>query len=254
MNILQDTVENSLLTIEKNLDILPSMQLLENSLLSMDENKYLNFMTQYKFFNDIFAPCVLHLASEIHIEMNSIYKNSIGSEIAAGVYNACLHEYGEDVNGKKYTHGRLSDIFITELNSIIRPSKINMEPDYLTLEFIKLVKSGYGIILQDLPESNVSKSLGFHMASELLASKEFEIIDRITSIKFPKVYNAMQSTEKLGISPWHWIKIHSTVEIEHYNNAVDSYKKSKGFFSDSYILHGIENFYDIQMNFIESIS
>ena len=253
------------------IDILNSDDIVENKLINMysthnkfikdyfsemNEKEFLLWCIQYRHFNDIFAPCVISLASTIHIELNQLNHNVIGSEIAAGIYKACHHEYHENINGVEWTHSKLSKLFITTLAKIIdKDANINyIHSD--TADAQNSVKRGYLVKKwDDFPQKKMSTylpfGLGFHMASEFLAANEFLTIDKETKRNFPNIYRAMQ--QKIdGLAAWHWISIHSEVEVEHFKDALTSYKKSANLFPREVIAQGIDSFNELQKLFLES--
>jgi hypothetical protein len=196
-------------------------------------------MNAFRIFNDQFAPCVIRLASDIHLHMWKMNKNAIGSEIAAGIYKACHHEYHESYQGREWTHGRLSQMCIEELSRITNQNE--KEIISVNLDIInRSVNEFYCNSTYSFDER-----LGFHIGSEFLAAFEFFLIDSLVKEKFPDIYNVLQS--------WHWVSIHTGVEIEHFKNAIESYEKAKGYFDLQYVSVGIEKFAHIQSEFFNTV-
>jgi hypothetical protein len=220
----------------------------------MDTQKQLlQWLASYRHFNDVFAPCVIDLASKIHLYFNDTGKNVLGSKMASGIYAACEHEYQEKINNKSYTHSELSYIFINKLKSIVDKSFNTTEKTELVDSYIHRVKNGYGVNL-DSTIDTISKSIGFHIASEFLAAFEFETIHKLTQKEFPEVFEEMnEEDEVLGTSPWHWIFIHSTVEIEHFKTGLRSYNIGKQDLVINKVVEGILEFNKLQKEFLNNI-
>jgi hypothetical protein len=213
--------------------------------IGTDTDKLYAFLLAYRRFNDQFAPCVIRLASDVHLFFWNSNQNAVGSEIAAGIYKACHHEYHESYLGTEWTHGRLSDICISMLGNSV--GKMQKEIWSAKIDVINTkVREMY------CEKHSLAKRLGFHIGSEFLAAFEFSLIDSLVEKNFPEIYTEM-NTHRGGIEPWHWISIHTGVEIEHFKNALESYEKAKNYMDLKEVSEGIEAFAQIQEDFFVSI-
>jgi hypothetical protein len=213
---------------------------------NMSLEKFSIFLRKYQRFNDQFAPCVLNLASRIHLYFYDKNMNAIGSEIAAGIYKACVHEYAERIGGKETTHGRLSQKFINKLSEVI---KFQSGPEFIETGEEKMINDRVRNFY--CSSGSLGDQLGYHIGSELLAAFEFLEINNFTKNKFPDFYKEMNMN-----SEWHWISIHSEVEIEHFKNAIESYKiftELESKFQES-VISGFMCFSATQSDFLELFS
>lgn len=212
-----------------------------------DLNKLYSFLSNYRNFNDVFAPCVISLASKLHLEFHAIEHPALGSEIAAGVYKACHHEYHEQINGLEFTHCRLSRRFVDILAHLVEYPLDPNKRTKLVDKFINLIKIGYGLS----GGYNSGFSLGFHIASEYLAAFEFATIDNLTKHHFQAIYSKMNINADHTVEAWHWIEVHSEVEIEHFKEALESYHKTKGtHINPEDVARGIRHFGKVQEEFL----
>ena len=145
-----------------------------------------NFLVDYRHFNEVFAPSVIRLASDIHFHFIELGLGPNGSEIASGVYKACHHEYHESHNGREWTHSRLSHIFINHMYESMDGStrsrvRTLMSDDVSS--YCARVISGYTD-----SKNSLGYRLGFHIGSEFMAANEFHTIDKLTKKQFSEFY------------------------------------------------------------------
>lgn len=212
--------------------------------IAVEENEDLKgkalsrMMMLYVLWNTKFAPQVIRLASFAQTVISDQGYPETGARVASRLFNSTIHEYGEKFGDRVYTHAELSNIFITYLNQkiwkgTIPPSTyLNRPPKILKL--LKKVEMGY-MGDYDSNEINYSKisidqlcqGIGFHVASEGLASMEFATLDKCMQMSgLYEYYEAMQYSSELadGISPYHWLEVHGEVEKEHFIDAVECYR------------------------------
>ena len=229
-----------------------------------NEAAFYHFAKNYVYFNNRFASGVISLASNIHASLAFDDHNEKGSIIAANIYAACDHEYHEHINGKDYTHAQLSKFFLSNLdrcifgmNSYARPNAFGISDEIKaiankvsTLYQMYMTKSE----IETKDYKRLAQGLGFHMASEHMASSEYYTITRLAQFQFTSLYNKMQKpTDDVRfdkIEPWHWVGIHSTVEIEHFAAGLQSYRDSDGLFKKEDVLEGIELFTTLSTEFM----
>lgn len=228
--------------LEKAIDKSQTLKTIENMTL----DQFAEFLCKYQRFNDQFAPCVIDLASKIHLHFYDLKMNAEGSEIAAGIYKACIHEYAEVFQGKEVTHGRLSQNFVEKLHSILEITETESQDEILINSQVRNFYCNSG---------SLGNRLGYHIGSEFLAAFEFSEINNFARNKFPDLYEKMNENGE-----WHWISIHSEVEIEHFKNAIESYRIFKRvskhsddlrFGISSSVIDGFSAFEKTQMQFLE---
>lgn len=238
--------------------------LLMFELINGNEEALYHFMKNYWFFNNRFAAGVCALTANIHNSLGFDGHNERGSLIAANVYKACDHEYHELINGKEYTHAQLSKYFLRNLDALVFPQPFHRSGSFAPSDEIK--KISYKVMdayqaymskeeIESVDYKRLAKGLGFHMASEFIAAAEYHTITTFSAFQFITLYNKMQKpTNETGfenISPWHWVSIHATVEIEHFAASLKSYRDSEGLFDKNHVLDGIRLFQEISKEFMD---
>lgn len=214
--------------LERAIDKSRTLETIKN----MSLNRFIEFLCKYQRFNNQFAPCVINLASKIHLHFYDLKMNAEGSEIASGIYKSCIHEYAEVFKGKEVTHGRLSQNFIEKLHSLYEIKETESPHEILVNSQVRNFYCNSG---------SLANRLGYHIGSEFLAAFEFSEINNFARKNFPDLYEKMNENGE-----WHWISIHSEVEIEHFKNAIESYKIFRKIFletpvEDRYESWGTEN-------------
>lgn len=209
----------------------------------VSNTKLYKVMHLYTQWNSYFSSNVVRLSSYIHEYFTNHKMNVIGAQIASSIYSSAIHEYVEEINGCKYTHAELSDIFIRMLKMGLKQSDDVKLPN--SCVDYKYVKHGYlGMNVRPTDKNNFSsineicRAIGYHIASEGLAAFEFQELDYCFQTKKLKpIYDFLQNPYKPSgvenhIKPYHWLKIHGVVEIEHFNDALKAYHLLKGIEDD----------------------
>ena len=196
------------------------------------------FLNDFCTFNGAFAGGVACCAGNIHRAMNMftdkdelIHRCSDrSSAIASRVFFAAEDEYN---NGRedRSTHREMAQKFIRRLADItnITPEQHN-ELYKETHEFNNIISdifSGYGAYYgEDITVNDIMLSLGFHIASELSADSEFNIVYKWLKDKHPNILQQLKEDNSHM-----WIKVHCTVEIEHFESALDGVKLAIKYYS-----------------------
>lgn len=90
------------------------------------------------------------------------------------------------------------------------------------------VASGYGSGTADTNDT-IFRAMGYHLGFEILADREFSVIDRIIREEYPGLYNHLKNNEVEIAGQKHncysWVSIHSGhgggVELDHFENAIE---------------------------------
>jgi hypothetical protein len=199
------------------------------------------FMQRYAHFNAPAGSLVARLASSIGLSRELFKETGIpvadqadrGLDIAAKVLAATIDEHAD--GGAKVTHRRLAQALMNAIGeyanmSNLERNQVAQTPDWLEQIVADLV-AGYQGKIADLQA--LVTAVGFHIGSELLADREYCLIDKVVrhnnrGVDFDAYLQGKQ-VEICGkrLSPWYWIVVHgkhnsSGVEAEHCQMALDA--------------------------------
>jgi len=245
-------------------DILPRVTTLED---------IIRFVSRYQLFNGNFAGGVSCLAGAFHIRqdlfrdcgVNVFYAADRSARIASQIYFAAVDEYADRKNQQRFTHWDLGqylllgvcNYFEVDLTTIDHTFPLNVETQ-LTID---RVSRGYCLDQQNT-EDSILRGLGFHIGSELLADQEFNLIDEHLRENFlPLVQYLEDHSTEFGNTHYHWIHIHTFVEMEHLDHAFKAAELSIEYYSGQkskrrvaeLILDGFLEFGDMQKFFFGNI-
>ena len=108
--------------------------------------------------------------------------------------------------------------------------------------------------------------MGFHVGSEILADREFLIIDQVLKEKRPDLVAHLSATkvEILGQKhdAYYWIHIHTGVEAEHFDAALRGVNSALRFYAGGHdpaevkgwILAGFAAFAEVQGGFMDALA
>lgn len=199
------------------------------------------FIQRYAHFNAPAGSLVARLASSIGLSRELFKETGIpvadqadrGLDIAAKVLAATIDEHAD--GGAKVTHRRLAQALMNaigdyaELSNLER-NQIAQIPDWMDKVVTDLI-AGYQGKIGDLQA--LVTALGFHIGSELLADREYSLIDKVVRHNNRGVgFDAYLQGKQVEIggkrlSPWYWIVVHGKhnsagVEAEHCQLALDA--------------------------------
>jgi len=192
-------------------------------------------LSRYIHFNSVFGSGVANLAGEIGSRQDLfrdpeetvtlVADRSV--EVAADVFFAAIDEFGDHNNNRRSTHRTLAQATLkaaglffgfssTKLDEIARPYGD-------TLAAISKVRNGYRIN-QTIDEPKIFRAIGFHIASEVLADEEFNVLDAYLRANQPELVEYLKKTKvPIGDSEnaaYRWVQIHTSVEADHFAAAV----------------------------------
>ena len=228
----------------------------------------LMFFSNYVSWNSVFAGCVSNLSSRFHLWPELDEDEGLGlhdwklfdavhkvktrkSHIIAGqIFAAATDEYDEQgckVKDERVTHKDMAWHFLTSLYDISGQNVRNRKVLPYTKQANRRVMEGYGVNAPTKFTSLV-KNLGFHMGSENLAALEFSALDKAMKKHHPGIYEQLEyRTLADGITGADWIKVHGTVEEEHFRNAL----KGAEVIVDSIVEYSSPNWRNTTTNLIE---
>ena len=126
------------------------------------------------------------------------------------------------------------------------------------------VFDGYGVGVR-LEERALFEGMGFHVGSEILADREFVIIDEVLRRTRPELVAALEGmqVEILGArhNAYYWIRIHTGVEAEHFDAALKGVNRALRFYAGkhdpaqvkAWMLGGFERFARVQAGFMAAL-
>jgi hypothetical protein len=200
------------------------------------------FMQRYAYFNSFAGSLVARLASSIGISYELFRNKDVsvseqsdrGLEIAAKVFAATVDEHA-DAGADKVPHRTLAQVTLKAIGEYANLSDTELNliahtPDWMKGIAMDLI-NGYQGKIDDI-EALVT-ALGFHLGSELLADREYAIIDKVVRYNNRGVgFDAWLKGKQVTVggkrlSPWYWIVVHGQhnatgVEADHFEYALDA--------------------------------
>lgn len=213
-------------------------------------------LAQYIQFNSVFGAGVSNLAGEIARRQDLFRDPDERSEIiaeqsvevAAKIFFAAIDEFGH-----RKTHRTIAKETLRATAKFF-----GLPLDYISIAkgtsiAIEKVSQGY-CLNQSLTESDVFRSIGFHMGSELLADEEFNILNEVLQRKHPCLVRFLKDN-----GAYTWIQVHTTVEADHFNRSIGGANLALKFYSGqrskarALILEGFNSFGRTQTQFMQSL-
>ena len=237
---------------------------------------FLSVLARYVQFNSAFGPGLANLAGEIAARQG-LFRDpdepvkilaDRAAEVGSDFFYAAIDEFDDRATHWRDTHrtlaqatvkgaGRFFGLSPEQLNAVIR---INPA----TEAAMARVQEGYGLG-ERLTEERLFGAMGFHVGSEVLADREFLIIDRLLHEKRPDFVAALQAMkiEILGEKhdAYYWIHIHTGVEAEHFDAALKGVNNALRFYAGAedpavvkaWILGGFAHFARVQGDFMVAL-
>jgi hypothetical protein len=200
------------------------------------------FMQRYAHFNGFAGSLVARLASSIGLSRELfvqagdpvVDRSDRGMDIAANVLAATIDEHA-DCGAQKITHRTLAQILMQSLGEYAQLSDSERNDIAETPQWLQSVVSdfiaGYQGKVGDLEA--LATALGYHVGSELLADREYALIDKVVRYNHRgEGYDAYVQGKQVEVngkrlSPWYWIVVHGKhnaagVEADHFQLALDA--------------------------------
>lgn len=211
------------------------------------------FMQRYTYFDSFAGSLAARLASAIGLsydlfrcsEEPVLEQSDRGLVIAAKIFAAAIDEHA-DSKAHNVPHRTLAQATLKAISdyaelSDIECNQISQNPQWLETLVTKLI-AGYEGKVNDL-EALVTAA-GFHLASELLAVREYSIIDKVVRYTHRGLgFDAWLQGKKIEIgvkrlSPWFWITVHGKhiglgVEAEHRDMALEALNLIARYYPES---------------------
>jgi hypothetical protein len=199
-------------------------------------------MQRYAYFNSYAGSLVARLASSIGISYQLFRQNEVavidqsdrGLEIAAKVLVATIDEHA-DAGAQQVPHRTLAQITLKAVSEYANLgdnelNQVAQAPAWMQAIITDLI-DGYQGKIDDLEA--IVTALGFHIGSELLADREYSLIDKVVRYtNRGSGFDAWLQGKQVEVggkrlSPWYWIVVHgkhnaSGVEADHFELALDA--------------------------------
>ena len=107
--------------------------------------------------------------------------------------------------------------------------------------------------------------MGFHVGSEILADREFVVIDETLRRDQPDLVAALEAMKvEIGgdkHNAYYWIRIHTGVEAEHFDAALKGVNRALDYYAGAlpraqakaFMLGGFERFAHVQAGFMAAL-
>lgn len=250
----------------------PLLRSVMNQIRSTDH--LVSFLHRYSVFNGDFAGGVAGLAGAFHIrrdlfrDPNSKMSDCSdrAADIASHIYFAAEDEYSDRNNPNiRITHRRLGQLLLEHTLRYFRISadefRNNFPINLETKDVLRRVVSGYCLERKN-NEAGLFRGLGFHLGSELLADREFNIIDEHLAHNFSELVQYLKNTSVADdTNAYTWIELHTHVEEEHFLHAARAAEMSMEYYAGernsdevkALILEGFSEFSHIQKQFFKNV-
>jgi hypothetical protein len=242
-----------------------------------DPRALLNVLARYVQFNSAFGPGLANLSGEIAARQ-SLFRDGDevvrlladrASEVAADFFHAAVDEFDDRATPWRDTHRTLAQACLKgmggyfgftmpELDALL---KLNVA----TSDAMAKVWEGYGVGAA-LSDQRLFFGMGFHAGSEVLADQEFTLIDQVLRARLPEMVRALSAMRVEFAAEKHnayyWIKIHTSVEADHFDAALAGVNKALRFYAGQddpvrvkgWILDGFRGFARVQADFMARLA
>ncbi len=221
------------------------------------EGHIMQFLREYSEFNYVFAGCVSALAGKFQISPTD-YKHPVLEKVshlvAKNVFEAAIGEFYGDK-----THKSISNYMIDHAGDFFGEDS---KGETHMSSILESVKDGYGIGHKN--NLNIlARNLGFHIASEQLASFEFKYLSDKIRVEYSKFYEYMnESVVGASLPPFGWITIQGNlgeVRAGFAYKAADVLLDAAEDVDDKYIIlqslkRGFEFFIKVQKEFFDNVN
>jgi hypothetical protein len=242
-----------------------------------EPERLLQMLGRYVQFNSAFGPGVANLAGEIGARQG-LFRDpgeavhvvaDRAAHVASDFFYAAVDEFDDRATPWRDTHRTLAQATLKGIGAHLGydAARLNrlLEVDEPTRAAMASVFEGYGIGAA-LGERELFHAMGFHTGSEVLADREFTMIDAHLRARHPALVAALEpmTVEILGErhNAYYWIRIHTGVEIEHFDAALKGANNALRFYAGEnavatlkgWALAGFADFARVQSDFMTSLA
>lgn len=216
--------------------------------------KLLRILALYAEFNFDFGPSIAALAAQIagqrssFVDRNAPVFQDRSYEVAAGIFNAAVDEFGGRSKKRPTTHRNMVQqmVLCATRYFSVEPSVIaemlRAESPALT-PLLNGIPEGYGVG-KHLDLEATFRAIGFHLGQELCGADEFKTLndvmrrDHVGLVEFLREHHALA-----------WVTVHLTAEDDHFDQAIRSAARAFEFCTSEQtevlercMLEGVESF------------
>jgi hypothetical protein len=237
--------------------------------------RLLSALGRYIQFNSAFGPGLANLAGELAARQG-LFRDpeepvrilqDRAAHVASDFFYAAIDEFDDRATPWRDTHRTLAQACLKGMGAHFgyAPERLNdvIRINAATERAIERVAEGYGIGRR-LSEEELFRAMGFHTGSEVLADREFVIIDEVLRRDRPELVAALEAARvpMLGErhNAYYWIRIHTGVEAEHFdaalagaNNALRFYTGGDAARPKAWLLDGFARFASVQAEFMDAL-
>jgi hypothetical protein len=253
---------------------LPSLQCALES--AATPRALLSVLARYAQFNGAFGPGLANLAGEIgarsalFVDADEPFRlvADRAAEVASDFFSAAVDEFDDRATSWRDTHRTLAQATLKGAGRFF-----GFAPDQLdaaiaindgTREGVVKVLHGYGVG-ERLGDERLFSAMGFHVASEVLADREFTLLDAHLRSRRPELVAALRAemVEQAGgrHDAYYWVHIHTGVEAEHFDAAVRGVNQALRYYAGpetravvkQQILRGFAGFAAVQAAFMAQL-
>jgi hypothetical protein len=239
--------------------------------------RLLQVLGRYVQFNSAFGPGVANLAGEIGARQGLFQDPDEpvrvvadrAAHVASDFFYAAVDEFDDRLTPWRDTHRTLAQATIKGMGQHLGydAGRLNrlLEVDEPAREATRQVLAGYGVGTA-LDEQALFRAMGFHTGSEILADREFTLIDAHLRARQPDLVRALEpmTVEILGErhNAYYWIRIHTGVEVEHFDAALKGGNNALRFYAGptpretlkAWLLEGFADFARVQSGFMAALA
>jgi len=239
--------------------------------------RLLSVLARYIHFNSAFGPGVANLAGEIGARQ-ALFRDpeqpvrvlaDRAAEVASDFFYAAVDEFDDRATPWRDTHRTLAQATLEGVARLFgyEPVQLNdiVQINPATEAAMSSVSDGYGVGAR-LDDHRLFAGMGFHVGSEILADREFVIIDQVLRQKHPALVAALEAMRVPALGEKHnayyWVRIHTGVEAEHFDAALGGVNKALRFYAGpddlgavkAWILEGFARFASVQAEFMAGLA
>jgi hypothetical protein len=241
-----------------------------------DPPALLSVLGRYIQFNSAFGAGVANLAGEIAARQGLFRDgdepvrilSDRAAEVAADFFLAAIDEFDDRATPWRDTHRTLAQATLKAAGAFFgyAPARLNdvVRINPATERARERVWEGYGIGAR-LDEPALFRAMGFHAGSEVLADREFTVLDETLRATRPELVRALESSRveilHFRHSAYYWIHIHTSVEADHFDAALAGVNKALRFYAGdagpasakAWVLEGFSRFSELQAEFMSDL-
>ena len=247
------------------------------SIMSKSDDEVIQFFSDYIAWNGVFGGAVASLAGKWH---NAIYltdmsedeergMNRYAHRVASEIFAAAEDEYNDENNinpNVRITHKDMAWNFFQGIMQYYGVSKRPKPSNDIKVHILNTLH-GYGVSNRLQLLRTLIYNLGFHIGSEKIASYEFDFLtaelqkSRPDLFKFLMNRDMFYGLEDNGIVSLDWLRVHGSVEEEHFQHAINAASWAEQMVLEhdimtsdefnSLLLNGFNSFSDLQEQVFE---